>query len=200
MSDKTINNEATEEKTTTSQTKSKSKQKVKNTDKKSDKTKTGKKTKATDKKEKEIQELKKQVEEIQEKYLRLSAEYDNYRKRTLKEKIELAQSGGKDIIIGLLPVVDDFERAKTSLDNNHDIKAVKEGIDLIYTKFTDFLKARGVKEIESMHKDFDTDVHEALTKIPTPNKKLKGKIVDIIEKGYFLNDKVIRYSKVVVGE
>ena len=176
--------------------------KIKKTDKKSVKArpKSRENTKESAKKDKEIIEIKKKVEELNDKYLRLSAEYDNYRKRTLKEKIELAQSGGKDILVGLLPIVDDFERANMSMENNHDAEAVKEGIGLIYSKFIDFLKARGVKEIECLNKEFNTDEHEALTKIPASNKKLKGKVVDVIEKGYYLNDKVLRYSKVVVGE
>ena len=137
---------------------------------------------------------------LNDKYLRLSAEFDNYRKRTLKEKIELTKTAGQDILSKLLPIVDDFNRAIESTTEVKDIEAVKLGVDLIFGKFNEFLKQNGVKEIDALHKDFDTDVHEALTKIPATEKKLKGKVVDVIEKGYFLNEKVIRFAKVVVGE
>ncbi|MCG8409737.1 MAG: nucleotide exchange factor GrpE [Bacteroidales bacterium] len=138
--------------------------------------------------------------EMNDKYLRLAAEYDNYRKRTLKEKMDLSKSAGADILVNILPVVDDFERALENIDKANDVEAVKEGVVLIYNKFKDFLKQRGVKEIEAKEKDFDTDLHEAITKIPAPTEELKGKVVDVIEKGYSLNEKIIRFSKVVVGE
>lgn len=162
------------------------------------------KSKTTKKKKtnanKEVDKLKEQLNELNDKYLRLSAEYDNYRKRTLKEKMDLIRTGGEDILINILPVIDDFERAMGSMDNASDHDTLKEGVNLIYNKFIDFMKSRGVKEIDAINNDFNTDEHEALTKIPAPNKKLKGKIVDVIEKGYYLHDKVIRYSKVVIGE
>ena len=162
------------------------------------------KAKSTTKKKpadnKELDKLKTQLNEINDKYLRLSAEYDNYRKRTLKEKMELTKTGGENILINILPVVDDFDRAMKSMENVTDCNAMKEGIELIYNKFIEFLKSRGVKEIEAINKEFNTDIHEAITKIPAPNKKLKGKVVDVIEKGYYLYDKVMRYSKVVIGE
>jgi molecular chaperone GrpE len=132
--------------------------------------------------------------------MRLSAEFDNYRKRTLKEKMELTKSAGEKILLNVLPVMDNFERALKSADESNNIKGVKEGIHLIYTNFKDFMIQQGVKEIEAKNLTFDTDLHEAITKIPAPSKKMKGKVVDCIEKGYFLNDKVIRFSKVVVGE
>lgn len=138
--------------------------------------------------------------EMNDKYLRLAAEYDNYRRRTLKEKMELSKTAGEDILVNILPVVDDFERGLDNIDKAKDIEAVKEGVQLIYNKFKDFLKQRGVKEIEAKETEFDTDMHEALTKIPAPTEELKGKVVDVIEKGYYLNDKIIRFSKVVVGE
>ncbi len=141
-----------------------------------------------------------QFKEIQDKYLRLSADFDNYRKRTLKEKIELTKNAGEEIFTQLLPVLDDFERAMDHINQAKDLDAVKEGIELIYTKFKEYLNQQGIKEIEAMHQEFNTDVHEAISKIPVTEKKLKGKIVDVIEKGYFLNDKVIRYAKVVIGE
>ncbi len=147
-----------------------------------------------------VEELKKKLEEMNDKYLRLSAEYDNYRKRTLKEKMELTKSAGASVILALLPVIDDFDRALAHLDDAKDLDAVKEGILLIYSKFKEFLAQQGVTEIEATNKDFDTDHHEAITKIPAPSEEMKGKVIDTVEKGYMLNDKVIRFAKVVVGE
>lgn len=138
--------------------------------------------------------------EMADKYIRLSAEFDNYRKRTLREKIELTKSAGEEILMNIIPVVDDFERALKQVQAAQDCKAVKEGIDLIYNKFLLFLKQHGVKEIDAMNKDFDVDLHEAITKIPVSDESIKGKVVDVVEKGYYLNDKVMRFSKVVVGE
>jgi molecular chaperone GrpE len=143
---------------------------------------------------------KEKLDEMNDKYLRLAAEYDNYRKRTLKEKMELTKTAGADILVNILPVMDDFERALSHLDQAKDMNAVKDGIILIYNKFTEFLKQRGIKEIEAKEKDFDTDIHEAITKMPAPTEELKGKVVDVVEKGYYMYDKVIRFSKVVVGE
>jgi molecular chaperone GrpE len=138
--------------------------------------------------------------DLQDRYLRLSAEYDNFRKRTLKEKIELQKSANENLLQALLPVADDFDRAMQSVDEAKDIQAVKEGMTLILGKFIGFLNQQGIKEIEAVHKEFDTDLHEAITKIPAPTKKLKGKVVDVVQKGYYLNDKVLRFSKVVIGE
>ena len=138
--------------------------------------------------------------ELQDRYLRLSAEYDNFRKRTLKEKIDMQKSANANLLEALLPVADDFDRAIQSVDEAKDIEAVKEGLRLIWGKFNGFLNQQGIKEIEALKKDFDTDLHEALTKIPVPSKKLKGKVVDVVQKGYLLNDKVLRFSKVVIGE
>src|SRR6056297_1899306 len=143
---------------------------------------------------------KEKLEELNDKYIRLAAEYDNYRRRTLKEKMELAKSAGEDILVNILPVMDDFERGLESIDKAKEVDAIKDGVLLIYNKFKEFLKQRGVKAIEAKEKEFDTDLHEAVTKIPAPEEKLKGKVVDEIEKGYLLNDKVIRYAKVVIGE
>lgn len=153
---------------------------------------------APKKSETEIQGEK--LAELNDKYVRLSAEFDNYRRRTLKEKMELTKTAGESLIVGLLPVVDDFDRALAHIDEAKDIDALKEGIKLIYNKFNEYLKQKGVKEIEAKEKDFDTDVHEAITKIPAPTEDMKGKVIDCVEKGYTLNDKVIRFSKVVVGE
>ncbi len=164
----------------------------------SSKSKAGKPEKKTDDSAK-MKELQTALQEQKEKYLRLSADFDNFRKRTLREKIEMSKLAGEDIYTKILPVVDDLDRAMKSIDQAKDVNAVKEGMMLIYNKFKDYLKQQGVKEIEAMHKVFDTDFHEAVTQIPAESKKLKGKVVDVIEKGYLLNDKVIRYSKVVIG-
>ncbi len=147
-----------------------------------------------------LKELQKELQEQRNKYLRLSADFDNFRKRTLREKMDLTKLAGEDILIKILPVLDNLERAMKSVEEAKDTEAVKEGMFLIYNNFKEYLNQQGVSEIETMHKNFDTDVHEAVTKIPAKDKKLKGKVVDIIEKGYYLNDKVIRYSKVVIGE
>jgi molecular chaperone GrpE len=138
--------------------------------------------------------------ELQDRYLRLTAEYDNFRKRTLKEKIDLQKSANETLLQALLPVADDFDRGLQSVDEATDIKAVKEGLRLISGKFQGFLTQLGVKEIDAVKKVFDTDLHEAITKIPAPTKKLRGKVVEVVQKGYMLNDKVLRYSKVVIGE
>lgn len=150
--------------------------------------------------ESEVEKLSLKVSELNDRYLRLSAEYDNYRKRTLKERMELTKSAGEGLLKGLLPVVDDFDRAIAHLSESSDLDAVKEGIDLIYNKFNEFYKQNGVVEIEAKDKDFDTDLHEAITKIPAPTEEMKGKVIDCIEKGYMLGDKVMRFAKVVVGE
>jgi len=139
-------------------------------------------------------------EQINDKYIRLAAEFDNYRKRTLKEKMELTKTAGEDIILNILPVIDNFERAMKAIKIAKEIEPIKEGIDLIYNKFNEFLAQRGVKEIDAIEKELDTDLHDAITKIPAPTENLKGKIVDVVEKGYTLKDKVIRFAKVVVGE
>jgi molecular chaperone GrpE len=142
----------------------------------------------------------KQINELQDKYIRLMAEFDNYRKRSLKERMELLKSAGEEVLVNLLPVIDDFERGLDAIEKSSDIDAVKEGIHLIYNKFKDFIAQRGVKEIDARNQEFNVDIHEAITKIPAPQDDLKGKVVDVIQKGYYLNDKVIRYAKVVVGE
>jgi molecular chaperone GrpE len=138
--------------------------------------------------------------EIQDKYIRLSAEFDNYRKRTLREKIELSKNATESLIVGLLPLMDDFERGISHLESAADSNALKEGIDLIYSKFRMFFDRNGIKEIDALNRDFDVDLHDAVTKVPVSDKKMKGKVVDVIQKGYMLNDKIIRFSKVVVGE
>jgi molecular chaperone GrpE len=145
-------------------------------------------------------ELQKQIDEAKDKYVRLSAEFDNYRKRTQREKADLIRYGSEDAMKGILPLVDDFDRAIKHSENATDVEAIKQGLILIHGKFAEFLKSNGVKEIEAMGQVLDTDMHEAITKIPAPDENLKGKIVDVVEKGYMLNDKIIRFSKVVIGE
>ena len=147
-----------------------------------------------------LKESEGKMKESHDKYLRLSAEFDNYRKRTLKEKMDLTKSAGEQLFLNLLPVVDDFERGIKNMNDSKEISAVKEGMILIYNKFRDFLNQNGVKEIDAAEKEFNIDFHEAITKIPATKKELKGKVVDVVEKGYMLNDKVIRFSKVVIGE
>ncbi|WP_346861344.1 nucleotide exchange factor GrpE [uncultured Draconibacterium sp.] len=159
-----------------------------------------KKKSKKDKKEAKIEELGEKLQEIQDKHLRLQAEFDNFRRRTIKEKADLIKSGGETVLVNILPVIDDFERAIDSLKEVADEDAGKQGTLLIYNKFQEFLKQNNVKEIEALHQDFDVDLHEALTKIPAPEDKLKGKVVDVISKGYCLNEKVIRFAKVVIGE
>ena len=150
--------------------------------------------------EKSEEDFEAKYNELSDRYLRLMAEFDNYRKRTLKEKMELTKTGGEDVLKGILPVVDNMERAIKSLETAKDMDAVKEGIDLIYKKFQEFLTSKGLKEIEAIGLELDTDVHEAVTKFPAPSEEMKGKIIDVIEKGYTLDGKVVRYAKVVVGE
>lgn len=141
-----------------------------------------------------------ELNEWKDKYIRLSAEFDNYRKRTLKERMELTKYASEDVLKNILPIVDDFERGIKNIEQASDIDALKEGIFLIYNKFRDFLSQNGIKEIEIKDNEFNTDYHEAITKIPVDDKNMSGKIVDVVQKGYLLNDKVIRFSKVVVGE
>lgn len=147
----------------------------------------------------ELDLMNQKNEELKDKFLRIVAEYDNFRKRTAKEKIDLRESAKSSVILDFIPVIDDMDRAMAHLDDIKDIDATVEGIKLIYQKFTDFLKSQGVQEIEALNTDFDLDFHEAVTRFPADEDN-KGKVIDIVQKGYKLNDKVIRYSKVVVGE
>lgn len=143
--------------------------------------------------------LKAEAAEWNNKYLRLYAEFDNYKRRTTKERLELFQTAGKDVILSLLPVLDDFERALRSIENAAEVDSVKEGIILVQQKLKNILAAKGLKEMEAKGVVFDPDLHEAITNIPAPADDLKGKNIDELEKGYYLNDKVIRFAKVVVG-
>jgi len=136
---------------------------------------------------------------LNDKYLRLFAEFDNYKRRTQKERVELLQTAGKDVVVSLLPVLDDFERAIKATENATEVSAIRDGIVLVQTKLKSILSQKGLKEMESINTVFDTDKHEAITNIPAPTEELKGKVVDELEKGYTLNDKVIRFAKVVVG-
>ena len=150
--------------------------------------------------EKELEDAQAVIEEQKDKYLRLSAEFDNYRKRTMKEKADLILNGGEKSISSILPVIDDFERAIKTMETAKDVKAVKEGVELIYNKFMATLAQNGVKVIETKDQPLDTDYHEAIAVIPAPSEEQKGKILDCVQTGYTLNDKVIRHAKVVVGE
>ena len=145
-------------------------------------------------------QLAEAVKEWQDKYLRLSAEFDNYRKRTLKEKMELVATGGEDVIKSLLGVMDDIDRALVVMETAKDVDSVRQGVVLIHQKLMDTLRARGLEEIEAIGQELDTDLHEAVAKVPVQEEEKKGKIIDVVQKGYKLKDKVTRYAKVVVGE
>lgn len=163
--------------------------------------KTGKKAHAKkDSRDTQIEELNTRIAELSDKHLRLQAEFDNFRKRTMKEKADLIKSGGESVLISILPVIDDFERALSVMKDIPETDAGKMGTQLIYNKFSDFLRVNNIKEIEAVNQPFDVDLHEAITKIPAPADDLKGKVVDVVQKGYLLNDKVIRFAKVVIGE
>lgn len=149
--------------------------------------------------ESKVEKLKAELSEANDKYLRLYAEFDNYKRRTSKERIELLQTAGRDVIVDLLTVLDDFERAAKAMETATDIESVKEGVQLVHSKLKNILASKGLKEMNSKGTPFDADFHEAITNIPAPSDDLKGKVVDEIQKGYSLNDKVIRFAKVVVG-
>jgi molecular chaperone GrpE len=148
----------------------------------------------------EEKSFEEKLAEMQDKYLRLSAEFDNYRKRTLREKIDISKYAGENLLIKILPVMDDLERAISNMKTSTDCGAIKEGIELIHGKFSEFLKMHGVSEIESMNCPFNVDLHDAVAKTTVEEENRKGKIVDVVLKGYYLNDKIIRHSKVVIGE
>lgn len=148
----------------------------------------------------ELEKANAAVEEQKDKYLRLSAEFDNYRKRTMKEKAELILNGGQKSLSSILPVLDDMERALKTMETATDVNAVKEGVELIYQKFMSILGQNGVKVIETKDQPLNTDYHEAIAVIPAPTEEQKGKILDCVQTGYMLNDKVLRHAKVVVGE
>ncbi len=144
-------------------------------------------------------ELQERYDQLNDKYLRLYSDFENFRKRTARERLDLMKSGGEDVFKLLLPIIDDFERARTNMETAKDVPSVKEGVELIYHKLVKELEAKGLKPMNAKGEVFDSEYHEAITQIPAPEKKMKGKVVDEIEKGYFLNEKVIRFAKVVVG-
>ncbi|WP_293788872.1 nucleotide exchange factor GrpE [uncultured Pedobacter sp.] len=145
------------------------------------------------------EKLQAEVQQLNDKYLRLYAEFDNYKRRTQKERVELLQTAGKDVIVSLLPVLDDFDRALKAMESATEVAPVKEGIALVSNKLKNTLAQKGLKDVESINQPFNTDFHEAITNIPAPTEDLKGKVIDEVEKGYTLNDNVIRFAKVVVG-
>ncbi|HRH50305.1 MAG TPA: nucleotide exchange factor GrpE [Panacibacter sp.] len=152
------------------------------------------------KNENAYEKLVAELSEQKDKYIRLYAEFDNFRRRTAKERIELMQTAGKDVIVSLLDVMDDCDRAEKQMQHSTDITQVKEGIQLIFNKLRSTLQAKGLKAMESINADFDVEKHEAITEIPAPTNKQKGKVLDEVQKGYYLNDKIIRFAKVVTGK
>jgi molecular chaperone GrpE len=147
-----------------------------------------------------IEKMKAELTEVQDKYIRLYSEFENYKRRTTKERSDLLRSANQETLVSLLPVLDDFERAMKSINAVEDNDAMKTGIELVYGKLKTTLTQKGLKEMETNGKEFDVEFHEGITKIPAPTEDLKGKVIDTLEKGYFLNEKVIRFAKVVVGE
>jgi molecular chaperone GrpE len=148
----------------------------------------------------ELEKLKAELDAAKDKFLRLQAEFDNFRRRSAKERIELMQTAGKDVINDMLVVVDDAERAQKQLETTDDVKLIREGVTLVFNKLRNVLQSKGLKPMETIGKEFNPDLHEAITEIPSPTKDLKGKVVDEVVKGYYLNDKIIRHAKVVVGK
>jgi molecular chaperone GrpE len=153
-----------------------------------------------DPKDEKIAELESKVNELNDKYLRLYSEFDNFRKRTAKEKTDLIQAGGEDVFKSILPVIDDFERAIKSNSEISDVNAVNDGVNLIYNKLRSTLNHKGLEQMKTVGEPFDADIHEAITNIPAPTEDLKGKVVEELEKGYTLNGKIIRFAKVVIGQ
>lgn len=150
--------------------------------------------------ENQLVELQAQVEKEKKEYLFLAAEFDNYRKRTLKEKAEIIKNGGENVLKGLLPIVDDFERGLKAAESDSDAKSVLEGMTLIYNKFVKYLESMGVKEMNSTGEPFNSDLHEAIAQVPAPTEDMKGKVLDTVQKGYMINDKVLRHAKVAVAQ
>ena len=148
----------------------------------------------------EVSALKADLAELNDKYIRMYSEFDNYKRRTARERVEFLQSASRDLVVALLPVLDDFERAEKAVAASNDLEAFKEGLKLVHQKMKSVLSQNGLQAVESVGKEFDVDFHEAITKIPAPSEDLKGKVVDEVERGYLLKDKVIRFAKVVVGE
>ena len=152
-----------------------------------------------DKENETIEKLRLELQESKDKYLRLVAEFDNFRKRNAKERIELMQTAGKEVIQDLLVVLDDSNRAGKQMEAQTDLETIKQGIRLVFNKLQTTLQNKGLKAMECVNLEFNPDLHEAITEIPAPNDDMKGKIIDVVEEGYYLNDKLIRHAKVVVG-
>jgi molecular chaperone GrpE len=150
--------------------------------------------------EPEQEKLKAELDEAKDKYLRKVAEFENYKRRNARERIELMQTAGREVITDMLDVLDDCDRAQKQIEASEDINEIKEGVLLIFNKFRNILQARGLKAMETINKEFDSDLHEAITEVPAPSPELKGKVIDEVIKGYYLNDKIIRHAKVVVGK
>jgi molecular chaperone GrpE len=150
--------------------------------------------------ENEVEKLKKEVAEWKDKYVRQIAEFDNARKRNAKERLELIQTAGKEVIKDLLDVLDDCDRAQKQLETSQDLQTIKEGVSLVFTKLRNTLAAKGLKTMETINTEFNPDLHEAITEIPAPAENLRNKVIDEVTKGYYLNDKLIRHAKVVVGK
>lgn len=150
--------------------------------------------------ESELDKKQQELNEMKDKYLRLVAEFDNFKKRNAKERIELMQTANKEVIIALLDVLDDSERAAKQLETATEVNAIKDGIALVFNKLKNILQTKGLKPMESLHTEFNPDLHDALTEIPAPTEELKGKILDEMQKGYYLNDKLIRHARVIVGK
>jgi molecular chaperone GrpE len=147
----------------------------------------------------ESEKLEAELAEMKDKYLRLYSEFDNYKRRTSKEKIETMQTANRELMVALLPILDDLDRTNKSLESAQSIEALKEGVNLVFSKLTRTLEQKGLKALDSLGTEFDSELHEAVTQIPAPSEDQKGKIVDELEKGYYLNEKLIRYAKVVIG-
>ena len=150
--------------------------------------------------EEEVERLKEELQEQKDKYLRLFAEFDNFRKRSARENLELRQTAGKEVIVSLLDVLDDCDRAEKQLQATNDTTQIKEGVQLVFSKLRSTLQSKGLKPMQSINTDFDVEKHEAITEVPVADPKLKGKVIDEVQKGYYLNDKLIRFAKVVVGK
>ena len=148
----------------------------------------------------ELEKKQQELNELRDKYLRLVAEFDNFKKRNAKERIELIQTANKEVILALLDVVDDTDRATKQLETATDVTAIKDGVMLVFNKLKSTLQSKGLRPMESLHTEFDADLHEAITEIPAPTEDLKGKVIDELQKGYYLNDKLIRHARVVVGK
>jgi molecular chaperone GrpE len=153
-----------------------------------------------DSREEEIERLRSEVQEQKDKYLRLFAEFDNFRKRSARENLELRQTAGKEVVVSLLDTLDDCDRAEKQLQTTDNINQIREGVQLVFSKLRSTLQARGLKAMQSIGAEFDVEKHEAITEIPVPDPALKGKVIDEVQKGYLLNDKIIRFAKVVIGK